>query len=233
VATEIPIGTVISLANHPIEYSMVPGCLFRATNHRFFMKQPFKQNDVFKHVDGDQLNACVGNNGGPYDLYDYAKGYFDATKTLLAYVKDDGNQIDLIVYPICFDFRHAIELYLKYIVTDLARAKGTGHRFKGRHTLSSNWKAAKSLLKYIETTDEDVAYFEKVIDCIDEVDTTDGQTFRYPESIKGDKHLQEWSTINLPTLKEHNEKLSAIAHTWHVRIERAVESARISAADNA
>ena len=68
------------------------------------MKEPFKQNDVFEHVDLDQLNACVGNNGGPYDLYDYAKGYFDATKTLLAHVRDEGNLIDLIVYPICFNF---------------------------------------------------------------------------------------------------------------------------------
>jgi hypothetical protein len=44
-------------------------------------------------------------------------------------------------------------------------------------------------LKLIETTDEDVDYFEKVVNCIDEVDTTDGQTFRFPESIKSDKHL--------------------------------------------
>ena len=63
-------------------------------------KQPFKQNDVFRHIDGDQLNACVGNNGGPYDLYDYAKGYFEATKTLLDNVQDEGNHIDLIVYPV-------------------------------------------------------------------------------------------------------------------------------------
>jgi hypothetical protein len=196
------------------------------------MKAAFKQNDVFKHVDFDQLNACVGNNGGPYDLYDYAKGYFDATKTLLAHVQDEGNLIDLIVYPICFDFRHAIELYLKYVIKDLSKAKGTGHRFKsGGHTLTKNWLAAKSLLKHIETKEEDVDYFEKVINC--EVDTTNGQTFRYPESIKGVKHLQEWSTINLPTLKAHNEKISVIAHTWRGRIESVVEFARVSAEDNA
>ena len=197
------------------------------------MKEPFKQNDVFKHVDNDQLNACVGNNGGPYDLYDYAKGYFDATKTLLAHVQDDGNLIDLIVYPICFDFRHAIELYLKYVITDLAKVEGTAHRFRTKHTLSKNWRAAKSLLKRIETTEEDVAYFETVVTCIDEVDTTDGQTFRFPESIKGDQHLKEWSTINLLTIKAHNEKIAAIAHTWHGRIESALESSRVSAQDNA
>jgi hypothetical protein len=196
-------------------------------------KPAFKQNDVFKHVDNDQLNACVGNNGGPYDLYDYAKGYFEATTTLLSHVQDDGNHIDLIVYPICFDFRHALELYLKYVITDLAEVKGTDHKFKTKHTLAKNWRAAKSLLKLIETKDEDLDYFEKVINCIDEVDTTDGQTFRFPESIKGDKHLQEWSTINLQTIKAHNERISAIAHMWHCRIESALESARISAEDNA
>jgi hypothetical protein len=197
------------------------------------MKPPFKQNDVFKHIDGDQLNACVGNNGGPYDLYDYAKGYFEATKILLDNVQDEDNHIDLIVYPICFDFRHAIELYLKYIITDLAKVEGTAHKFKTKHTLSKNWRAAKSLLKLIKTTDEDVEYFEKIVSCIDEVDTTDGQTFRFPESIKGNRHLEEWSTINLPTLKAHNAKISEIAHTWHGRIEDALETARISARDNA
>ena len=85
------------------------------------MTEPFKQNDVFKHVDFDPLNACVGNNGGPYDLYDYAKGYFDATKTLLNHLQDDGNRIDLIVYPICYNFRHAVELCLKYVITDLSK----------------------------------------------------------------------------------------------------------------
>ena len=94
--------------------------------------------------------------------------------------------------------------------------------------------AVKSLLKHIKTTEEDVDYFEKVINCIDEVDTTSVTDLRdIPESIKGDKHLQEWSTINLPTLKAHNEKISAIAHTWHGRIESAVETARISGEDNA
>jgi hypothetical protein len=197
------------------------------------MKPAFRQNAVFKHVGNDQLNACVGNNGGPYDLYDYAKGYFDATKTLLACVWDEGNTLDLMVYPICYNFRHAIELHLKYVIKDLSEAAGTGHRFKSSgHTLGKNWVAVKSLLKHIQTTEDDVAYFESVVNCIDEVDQTNGQTFRYPESIKGNRHLEEWSTINLPTLKAHNEKTAAIAHTWHGRIESALETARMSARDN-
>ena len=35
----------------------------------------FKQNDLFRpDFDRIDFNACVGDNGGPYDLYDYAHG---------------------------------------------------------------------------------------------------------------------------------------------------------------
>ena len=54
-----------------------------------------------------------------------------------------------------------------------------------------------------------MAYFENVIDCIDDVDSTKGQTFGYPESIKGEKHLQAWSIVNLATIKAHNDKIAA------------------------
>jgi hypothetical protein len=187
----------------------------------------FKENDLFKGLQNDlaDLNACVGPNGGPYDLYDYAKGYFDATQIILANVKDGGVLIDLVVYPICFDFRHAIELYLKYVITDLAKAKGSAHKFKTHHTLLKNWKVAKHLLKDIETSEEDIALFDKVIACVEEVDPN-GQIFRYPENIKGDKHLQEWASINLAIIETYNTKVAEIAHTWHHRIEAKLEHSR-------
>jgi len=45
------------------------------------MVEAFKQNDLFRGLQNDlsRLNACVGNNGGPYDLYDYSWGYFEGT----------------------------------------------------------------------------------------------------------------------------------------------------------
>src|SRR5688572_30124182 len=83
----------------------------------------FKENELFRgELAWSDKNACVGNNGGPYDLYDYADGYFDATRGLLeiALAAPDSNRpwvtIDILVYPICLNFRHAIELYLKYLI---------------------------------------------------------------------------------------------------------------------
>lgn len=186
---------------------------------------PFKENDLFRGVANEDLNACVGDNGGPYDLYDYAQGYFTATKLLLANVKGGDVLLDIIVYPICFNFRHAVELFIKYAITDLAKATQSNHKFKNKHTLERNWRAAKRLLMKINPSAEDMAYFDKVVCAIEEVDPN-GQIFRYPESIKGSRHLEDWSVINLAVIESHNQETSGIAHRWHHGIEGVLQSSR-------
>ena len=135
-----------------------------------------------------------------------------------------GATIDVLIYPICFNFRHAVELYIKYIIADLGRVKGTGQRYKPGHTLLRNWKKAEKLLAAIDYAAEDAAIFEQVVRHIDEVDPT-GQTFRYPESIKYDQHLKDWPSINLVVLETYYAKCFAIARNWQYRIDAAVDRA--------
>ena len=65
------------------------------------MAESFKQNDLFKGVQNQHadLNACVGINGGTYDLYDYSWGYFELTRLLLIDARKPGTTIDVLVYP--------------------------------------------------------------------------------------------------------------------------------------
>jgi hypothetical protein len=190
------------------------------------MVAAFRQNDLFRGLQNDlsRLNACVGNNGGPYDLYDYAWGYFEGTRLLLTDAKVPGATIDVLVYPICFNFRHAVELYVKYIIADLSRVQGTGRQYQPGHSLLRNWKKAKRLLKAIDHATEEAALFEEVVRHIEEVDPT-GQTFRYPESIKYDQHLKDWPSINLAVLEYHYTRLFAVVKNWQYRIDHAVDRA--------
>jgi hypothetical protein len=190
------------------------------------MAAAFRQNDLFRGLQNhlSRLNACVGNNGGPYDLYDYAWGYFEGTRLLLADAKAPGATIDVLVYPICFNFRHAVELYVKYVIADLSRVQGTGQQYQPRHSLLRNWKKAKKLLKAIDHTADDAALFEEVVRHIEEVDPT-GQTFRYPESIKYDQHLKDWPSINLAVVEQHYARLFAVAKNWQYGIDHAVDRA--------
>ncbi|TCU74906.1 hypothetical protein EDE08_103121 [Bradyrhizobium sp. R2.2-H] len=190
------------------------------------MVAAFKQNGLFRGLQNDlsRFNACVGNNGGPYDLYDYAWRYFEGTRLLLIDAKVPGATIDVLVYPICFNFRHAVELYIKYIIADLGRVKGTGQQYRTGHTLLRNWRKAEKLLGAIDYTAEDAALFEQVVAHIEEVDPT-GQTFRYPESIKYDQHLKDWPSINLAVLEHNYTRLFAVAKDWQYRIDAVVDRA--------
>ena len=59
---------------------------------------------------------------------------------------------------------------------------------------------------------------QETVDSINEVDTK-GDIFRYPESIKGDQHLKDWSLINLLVLEKCYEDVYEVAKTWHYKLE--------------
>jgi hypothetical protein len=111
-------------------------------------KTEFRQNDLFR---GDperfQLNACVGDNGGRYDLFHYAHGYFAATRKLFeaAPRHEVGLAVDSLVYPTCYNFRHSIELFLKYLVRSYsALLNDPSVKFEMKHGLMGNWKTAEA-----------------------------------------------------------------------------------------
>ncbi|MHA2755918.1 hypothetical protein [Aeromonas dhakensis] len=78
------------------------------------------QNLVFRGVHRlADYNACVGENGHP-DKYYYAEGFSEAAFTLIENVMNDNrHSIDIFIYPICFNLRHAVELYLKALWDEL------------------------------------------------------------------------------------------------------------------
>jgi hypothetical protein len=211
----------------------MPGKIFphfapkRRLNSLFEKPPPFKENDLFRGVPAwSNKNACVGDNGGPYDLYDYADAYFDATRGLLELALEAPNlkrpwvTIDLLVYPICMNFRHAVELFLKYLITAVAKKNGSNDRYRTNHSLEDNWNTAIKLIRAskLQVTDQEIEILAKVVKSIQEVDPK-GEIFRYPESIKGDQHLKDWSLINLRLLDHYREETDKAAYRWMKLIE--------------
>jgi len=48
------------------------------------IESKIRENDLFRgDPQNSARNACVGDNGGRYDLFDHALGYFDASLILL------------------------------------------------------------------------------------------------------------------------------------------------------
>lgn len=153
-------------------------------------------------------NACVGENGLSGNR-EYAKGYSLAANILLDKVLEAGQLTDLVdqvVYPICFNMRHSIELRLKETVCYLFRLSEYRERIPdfdldSSHNIGQIWGYIKEnaveldrrYLDYLNRIDSTIAD-------IAEVDPT-GQTFRYPTSNESHKHLVDVALINLHILK--------------------------------
>jgi hypothetical protein len=64
----------------------------------------FKVNDLFRPGPNGDLNACVGENGGPYDFFDYALGYFKGAMAIARAAERRELPVDIAVYPMVYSY---------------------------------------------------------------------------------------------------------------------------------
>lgn len=194
-------------------------------------------NSVFRSSRGNNetwANACVGNNGITNNLA-YAEGYSKASKLLLDYVlTNHGRDIDDLVYPICFNMRHSIELRLKSAVKDLILLEEIKtnnstidyNKVKSKHDINIIWNEFKVSSNSI---DDRFIRINNLMDLtildIGKIDAT-GQTFRYPEDTEEDKHLVGQSVINCVVLKDKFTQLEVDLNNLHRLIKELIEEYR-------
>lgn len=174
------------------------------------------ENPLFTNGENHQMNACVGDNGGPYNLFDYGRGFFEGGHAAVKSAQDYIGPVDLLVYPAAFAYRHGIELYLKHLVFALNTILETGRSFEKNHKMIDLWKEVVNLhvaigRELIEP--EAIARAGELIGYFDAFDPT-GQVFRYPEDIKGNRHLAEHKLINVEVLRDQMAELREILERW-------------------
>ncbi|MEZ9199134.1 hypothetical protein [Shewanella sp. 10N.286.54.B9] len=173
-----------------------------------------KKNSTFCRGRPTWTNACVGNNGSP-SYVQYALGFSKAANLILDQVLECRGvkyNLDDMVYPVCFNMRHSVELRLKGAISELdviAKMKGIKLTFdlSGSHDIGNIWSFFKLKSEQIDERykiiNSDIA--PTILDIAD-VDST-GQTFRYPISNESQKHLADVALINFLVLKEKFSKL--------------------------
>lgn len=193
------------------------GCETRPSRHRYTgsMKQIAAQNATFRGWDPTWANACVGENGYP-QIYEYASGFASAANLLLDQVisnKGTTLYVDTFIYPICFNMRHAVELFLKSAAVSLEKlAKIRGRAvpkfdLAGSHDLGKIWGYVNDSAQAFDPR------FRAVIGDLDQyiidvasIDST-GQVFRYPFDTDNKKHLTAVSVVNVIVLKKRWSEL--------------------------
>jgi hypothetical protein len=179
------------------------------------VEQP--ENPLFTNGDNANMNACVGDNSGPYELFDYGKGFFEGGHAIVAAAGALVAPVDWLVYPAAFSYRHGIELLLKQLVLTLNGLLGSPEGFGKHHKMMDLWGAVVELDERIEhdlISDELVARAGALIGYFDAFDPT-GQVLRYPEDIKGNRHLAEHKLINVEVLRDQMKELQDILEAWY------------------
>lgn len=180
------------------------------------------ENPLFTNGENSNMNACVGDNGGPYDLFDYGRGFFDGGHAIVKSAQNYEMAVDLAVYPAAFSYRHGIELYLKHLVFAFNLILETGATFEKKHKMIELWETLVDLNDKAQADLIEQEVVDRAGELIGHFDAFDpsGQVFRYPEDIKGNQHLAEHKLINVEVLRDHMRELQDILEGW---VDRAAD----------
>lgn len=175
-----------------------------------------RRNTTFISSEPGWANACVGDNGSPGN-WEYSKGFSQAARMIIDLILADGGveySVDEMIYPVCFNMRHSVELRLKGAITDLIDIESTRSNHlqfnsSATHDIGIIWryfseKSQRSDTRFVSI----ITRLDEKIRDIADIDAT-GQTFRYPENSESQRHLVSVSIINFAILKQAFEELEA------------------------
>jgi hypothetical protein len=146
-------------------------------------------------------NACL--NFSHDARYLYADGYKRAAELVCEHACTDRGELDVLVYPVVFLYRHYIELTLKMLLEDASELTDAPQKPKPSHKLPGLWAQVESLLAqaFPEPENAPPPCLKEVIQAFAELDP--GATaFRYPTTREGDQSLDGISYINLAQFQE-------------------------------
>lgn len=181
----------------------------------------YRENDLFRRGPRIQLNACVGSNGGPYDLHAYSRGYFLAGQRLSASLDESTMSVDVLVYPLVFLYRHAIELGLKALAQNLPRIWDDDTKIHLTHKLQDNWSRVRPYLTREPEFDPNepvLGFVDRVLADLVEIDPT-GEAFRFPSARSGNLFLQDMSVINVEVFGKAMTTVADAFDYWNGRAE--------------
>ena len=141
---------------------------------------------------------------------------------LMEQVAEDSHYVDTLIYPICFNFRHAIELSLKHLNHVLPRIWSEQAPTKWTHKLLDNWTSVRGYLERDRDFDPDGTLVPGVEHVLKEYLRIDGngEVFRFPSAKSGALHLQEMSVINVERLYDSLEATQVTFDWWDFTAER-------------
>ncbi len=173
-------------------------------------KKLFKPSKIWYH------NAVAG---GKYSApYAYILGYYSAAESLVQVAIETG-KLDTLFFPICFNYRHFLELSLKHLIigfekfADVSVELGYGEKINSVAEKVKNEHSLEKLLNWLIERVEKISgekFDNKLRELIVEFHNIDpnGQIFRYPVLKDGSFSLPDQSSYDVENIRLQMEEIN-------------------------
>lgn len=179
-------------------------------------------------VNADDQIAVVTTYQGATSLRIHAMGFLEIASVAARAALERKTAIDAITPSIIYAIRHAAELFVKHVVTELAEKHRLsvpapkGHDLQG--LLTDGRAHIESCLDYEAAHDEHthfdrrvwLADFSAIIDQLHAVDP-DGQSLRYPANRKGVPNLGGTMPVSVAQLERFARHATAVFSSFDQR----------------
>lgn len=153
----------------------------------------------------DYTNNADVISGLQYDnMWDkYAISYRLAAETIVSRIAHDNSNIDYLVYPLIYLYRHYFELRIKEILFTSQDYLETKIDIPLNHNLLITWEKCKLKIKEIrpEVTNSQLQEIETILKDFNKYDQT-SMSFRYPIDKKSEPTLNSLNYINIKIFLE-------------------------------
>ena len=162
-------------------------------------KSPKSFMDILKFVEdfrspkkGDRLLRASGDwdrgvefSNDEISRHDFMwSGYMSAGAALIEACEEDSHERHFLIYPILFNYRHGIELAMKWVIARYGHYSTVKIGEIEHHDLWQLWVLCKQIIIEVGSESESIAFVERVIKDFHDLDKS-ALAFRYSRNKKG------------------------------------------------
>ena len=130
-----------------------------------------------------------------------------AGELLIDACEEHKTERDILVYPIIFNYRHGIELAMKWVISQYGHYSTVHIDDIDGHNLWKLWQTCKEIITEVGSEDEAISVVEQVIKEFHDLDKS-GQAFRYANDLRGDIFRLPYRRIDIQNIKDVMEGIS-------------------------
>ena len=134
-------------------------------------------------------------------------GYMKAGELLIEACEEHNYERHSLIYPILFNYRHGIELAMKWVITQYGRYSTVQISIIEHHNLWKLWQICKQIIIEVGSESEDISYVEQVIKDLHHLDNS-AQAFRYSRDKNGDLFTLPDGMVDLQNIRAVMEGVS-------------------------